>query len=70
MPGAFSGSLIGPFHCVCIQYVCIRVCFKSHLEQIVDSKPDQSLLEDKIDVHNLVSEQLNSGTAKISSCSH
>lgn len=33
----FSRTLSGQFPLVCVQYVCICVCSKSHLEQIVDS---------------------------------
>lgn len=62
----FSRTLSGPFLFVCVLYVCIRVCFKSHLEQIADSEPD--LLQDRTGVYNLVSKQLHSGTAKLCSC--
>jgi len=65
----FSGALSGPFLCVCVQYVFICTCFGSHLEQIVDLKPDQTLLQDKIGIPmNLVTEKLDSARVKMSPC--
>lgn len=43
-------SLWTSFVSVC---VCTCVCFKSHLEQIADSNPDQALLQYKIGIHYL-----------------
>lgn len=43
----FSWGRCTQFLHVCVQYVCTCVCFKSHLEQIADSKVDQPLLQDK-----------------------
>lgn len=48
-----------------IMFICI--CFRPHLEQIVDFKPDQALLQDKINVSSLVTKWLHSKPAKISS---
>lgn len=67
MPGAvgtLSGALSGPFPCVCVKYVLICICFSPHLKQITDFKPDQMLLWDKINVHNLVSQRLRPKAAK------
>lgn len=69
MPGAagtLSGALSGQFPCVCVQYVFICICFSPHLKQITDFKPDQTLLWDKINVHNLVSWSLHPKAVKIS----
>lgn len=40
----FSGTLSAPFLCFCVQCVFMCASLRSHLEQIVESRPDQTLL--------------------------
>lgn len=64
-----SRALSGPFVRVCVQYLGVCVCFKSHLEQIVDSKTRSTAASGQKSVSAIwFSEQLHSGPAKISSC--